>query len=239
MNTLARSLVALAFVALAPFAAAQSGVYPLGCPVPSVLANDTGGNLWYTPCPPWVTDANGNAVYTPFCLQIVQLLAPDEVVVSYWNQQDDNGQQVPPGKYIVNGRKVEISASAETALTAHGSPRIGLSRAIELCSPQDPLAFYALAAAGSSAVGIPLGCGLMFPLDLDALLLQSVSNPNVFPSFIGVLDQDGRTTDPRISVPFQPSLVGIQFDVAFVVFDPNAACGVARVSGTLPLAIKP
>jgi hypothetical protein len=239
IDTLTLSQAGLAFAALAPLAAAQSGaVYPVGCPVPFVLANDTDGDLWYTPCPPYVIDANGNEVFTPFCLQIAKLLPPGEVYVSYWNQQDNNGQQVAPGNYIVGGRKVEVSASAETALTAHGSPRIGLSRAIELCSPQDPLAFYALAASGSSAVGIPLSCGLTFPLDFDALLLESISNPNVFPSFIGVLDQDGRTTDPRIAVPFQPSLVGIQFEVAFAVFDPNAACGVAHVSGTLPLAIQ-
>jgi hypothetical protein len=54
-----------------------------------------------------------------------------------------------------------------------------------------------------------------------------------------VLDAAGRTSDPRIVVPFLPSLAGIQFDVAFAVLDPNVPCGVTRVSDPLHLAVLP
>jgi hypothetical protein len=219
--------------------AASATPYPYGCPVPSVLANDTNGPLWYTPCPPNVTDAGGAPVFTPFCLQIAVLLEPGEVYVSYWGQNDDFGQPVPPGLYFVNGQPFDVQPTHATGLVALGRPRLGLTRGFELCSPADAGRVYALAASSGTTVGIPLGCGLTFPLDFDALLLDSLTNPAVFPNFIGVLDAAGRTSDPRIVVPFLPSLAGIQFDVAFAVLDPNVPCGVTRVSDPLHLAVLP
>jgi hypothetical protein len=96
-----------------------------------------------------------------------------------------------------------------------------------------------LAAAGSSNLGIDLGCGVTFPLDFDALLLQSITTPNVFPNFIGQFDGQGYSTAPAIAVPDVASLAGIQFDLAFAVLDQLAPCGVALVSHAVSTQIIP
>ncbi|QDU83383.1 hypothetical protein Pla163_04820 [Planctomycetes bacterium Pla163] len=237
------SLLALATVA--PTAHAQIGgptpptpiPWPLGCPIPSVVANDSAGILEYTPCHPIVADANGQLVFIGFCMQVLIFLPPGGVGVLSWNQTDNSGQQVPPGVYSVNGLLYDVGAT-DCALMPLGAPFAGARRAVHLCAPAHPDAFYVLAASGSISTGIPLGCGRTFPLDLDTLLLQSIAPSAVFTDFIGQLDAFGTTSAPAMDVPAQPSLVGVSFHLAFMTLDPTAPCGVGAICDPVLTTIR-
>jgi hypothetical protein len=222
-------------------AAAQSPLrYPVGVRVPFPTANDSDVAFEITPCPPWVTDE----FFVPLqsfelCSAWALLMAPGGVYTQYWDQQNGANEQVAPGLYYMSGVPVVIDASLLTAITPLGRPFVGYTRSIELASPTTPNGLYVLAAAGSSSVGIDLGCGVTFPLDFDALLLQSITTPSTFANFIGTFDAQGYSTAPSIAVPGIASLAGIQFDLAFAVLDPFAPCGVALVSQSVSTAIIP
>lgn len=226
------TILALALLALP--ATAQLGgtpkAWPLGCPVPATLANDGQTTIETTPCMPLVTDAAGNLLYLPLCLQVVLFLQPGDTYTSYWNQTDGSGQQVPPGVYYVNGRPYDLGA-ASCAIQPLGSPFVGATRSIELCAPGHAGQVYVLGASTSAALGIPLGCGNTFPLDATALLTASLSDTATFTSFVGVLDAFGRTNEPAISVPMDPSLAGFTSELGFVTLDPMAPCGIGAVCG--------
>jgi hypothetical protein len=211
--------------------------WPLGGWVPSVLVNDGTTPIPYSPCTPWVTDQNGNIVSFGICAAVELLLAPGEVATSYWTQADEFGQQVVPGLYHVNGVPYSVGNTG-AALLPLGPPRTGFERHLELSAPSQPNAPYVLAASASSLLGIDLGCSRTFPLDFDALLVASLTNTNVFKSFIGTLDANGRTSEPSIAVPANPALVGITFELAFMTFDFSAPCGVGVVSAPYVLTVN-
>jgi hypothetical protein len=237
---LSASLAALIAATAAVDAHAQTLSYPVGVRVPNVFANNTNETMFVTPCPPWVLDANFQPIqFFQACALVALLLEPGASYATYWDQRDGSGQQVAPGQYYVDGVPVIVDASLLTALTPFGDPRVGASRAIELASPTTPGGLYVLAASTSTALGVPLGCGLTFPLDYDALFQLTLTNPGVFANFIGVLDGQGYSTAPRIAVPSQPSLAGIGFDLAFAVLDGAAPCGVAVVSQTVGVTVLP
>lgn len=212
---------------------------PVGCPIPHTIANDTDSVTFYTPCPPTVFDANGVPISFFACPQIAVELAPGATVTTYWPQTDANGQQVPEGLYFVEGVAYQITSTVDTALFPLGSPRVGETRAFSLCAPAHPNGLYLMAASGSSNLGVPLPCGVLFPLDFDNLVLQSLTNPNTFQSFVGQLDAQGRTADPRIAVAHDPALAGVSFVVAFAVLDPLAACPAVAVSDPEFLTVVP
>ena len=119
-----------------------------------------------------------------------------------------------------------------------GAPRLGTTRDLALCSPQDAGGIYLAAASFSSSSGIPT-CGGTVPLDLDFLLLLSLdpSNP-FFLNFTGNLDAFGRSTSPSVLIPNSPSLVGIPLVFGFVVIDLSLACPVARIADPLTVTIQ-
>ena len=238
MNILARSLLAATLPLLAITAPAQTPIpWPIGSPVPSTIENNGTTPFSYTFCTPTVTDANGQLVTWGICLFAELVLGPGETSTTHWNQTDMFGLPVAPGVYFVNGVPFDVGA-ASAALRPLGSPHTGTSRAIELASPADAGAPYLLAAAFSSSFGIPLGCGVHFPLDFDFLLVDSLGNPTVFPNFTGTLDAAGRTSAPAIVLPPLPILVGIAFDLAFVTIDPTTACGWGNTSGAVRVTIS-
>lgn len=211
--------------------------WPLGCPVPSTLANDTTQPITYMYCTPTVTDAFGQLVTWGICAQAELLLPPGETVTTYWYQTDSFGQQVPPGVYHVNGVPYVVGA-AELGLAPLGEPRIGATRHVELCATNAAGLVYALGASFSANVGIGLGCGVHLPIDFDWLLLESLQNPTVFPDFVGVLDADGRTSAPAIVLPSLPILQGIGLHLAFVTLNPAAPCGFERTSGARTVTVQ-
>lgn len=210
--------------------------WPLGCPVPSTIENNGTAPFSYTYCTPTVTDAAGQLVTWGLCLFAELQLGPGETSTTHWNQTDFFGLQVPPGVYFVNGVAFDVGAT-DAALRPLGSPHPGSTRAIELCSPLDPGAPYLLGAAFSANTGIPLGCGVHFPLDLDWLLVDSLTNAAVFPAFVGTLDAGGRTSAPAIALPPLPWLVGISLQLGFVTLGPATPCGWNRASSAVTVTI--
>lgn len=241
MNTRTPSLLAATITLFAATTLAQAPTtpipWPVGCAVPSTLENNGAAAISYMFCTPTVTDANGQIVTFGLCLFADLLLGPGETSTAYWNQTDMFGLPVAPGIYVVNGVPYDIGA-ANAALQPLGSPHPGTARTIELCSPADAGAPYLLAASFSSSVGIPLGCGVHFPLDFDWLLGESLGNPAVFANFLGTLDASGRTTAPAVVLPPLPILVGIGFDLAFLTLDPTNPCGLGRASGAVSVTIR-
>lgn len=80
-------------------------------------------------------------------------------------------------------------------------------------------------------------CGGTIPLDVDALLLASLSAGSLFPGGIGTLNGDGQSTAPLFDVPENPALVGIDLATAFLVVDFGGACPVQRVSGAHSMTV--
>lgn len=247
MHRTIRSLVLLSALATAVLAGrAQAQItpgpvpaptpWPLGGSIPQIVANDGTTQLQYQPCQPVVHDANGNLVFIGFCLQVIQFLQPGDVGVMYWPQVFTTGGPVPPGVYDVGGVRYDVGAT-DAALVPLGRPFIGATRSIFLTAPSQPNAPYVLAASGSSTFGVPLGCGRTFPLDFDALTLQSLTATNVFHDFIGTLDVAGQAYIPSISVPVQPSLAGLQFELAFLTVDMTAPCAVGVISDAVSTTI--
>ncbi|MBK9386336.1 MAG: hypothetical protein IPN34_16105 [Planctomycetes bacterium] len=78
--------------------------------------------------------------------------------------------------------------------------------------------YLALASLGKQP-GIPLGNGLHLPLNPDLLFELSLTVPGVFQGFQGQLGPDGRRV-AWIAYPPEPLLMGLQFYVSGVVFDP-------------------
>lgn len=223
-------LSALAVPLLAAAALAQTPTpWPVGAFVPWTQANNSAVPQLYGLCSPTVTDTSGAIVQWGICAAVIVFLASGETFTSYWNQKDETGQQVPPGVYFVGGRPFAIGA-ATAGLSMLGEPHVGFARHVELGAPGQAGAPYVLAASFSAAAGLPLGCGLTFPLDPDALLSASISGAPFFPNFLGVLDQDARTAAPAVVLPNLPWLIGLSFDLAFLTIDATQPCGVGRVS---------
>lgn len=211
--------------------------WPLGCPIPSTIENNTQVPLTYQFCTPFVQDANGNFVGFGLCAFAELALEPGGTVTTWWNQLDMNGVPVPPGLYYVNGVPYVVGA-VELGLHPLGSPHIGHERHLALCATNGANVPYAVGASFSSQFGIPLGCGVHLPLDYDLLLVDSLTNAAVFPDFVGVLDGDGRSTAPAIVLPPLPFLIGVTFDLAFVTLDPGAPCGFGRSSAPMTVEIR-
>jgi len=232
--------LALLFTATARTARALNVIpVPYGCPIPVTVTNDTDAPIFHTPCPPTVFDENGVLVFSLACPQIAIELAPGESSTTFWPQVDMLGQPVPEGVYFVNGQGYLVTSTVPAMLWALGPPRVGDTRALLASAPGEPGGLYAVAASATSNLGTPLACGAFFPLDIDGLLFASLTTPSVFQNFIGVLDDDGCTTAPRIAVPADPSLAGISFVAAFAVLDPTAPCPVRAVSDPRFLTVAP
>lgn len=231
------SVVLFLFAVSLPAQIATPVLWPLGCPVPTTLSNDTSQPLPYMFCTPTVTDSTGQLLVWGICAQAELLLPPGETVTTHWYQQDQFGQQVPPGLYHVNGVPVVIGAT-ELGLRPLGAPHPGVSRSIELCATNGAGLVYALGASFSASAGIGLGCGVHLPIDNDWLLGESLTNTAVFPGFVGVLDAEGRTSAPAIVLPALPVLQGITFQLAFVTVNPAAPCGFERASHVVSVTIQ-
>ena len=229
-------LLALSFGSVA--AAQSPNPYPHGVPIPHTFYNETGAPLDFSPCGPVITDAAGVPLFIPLCPAVILTLQPGESYTTWWSQHLDTGQLAPPGVYFVNGVPYDTGA-AEAAVVPLGEPKVGETRSFFLTAPSDPDALYLLALAGSSTTGIPIGCGLTFPLDLDPLLLASLTNPVTFQNFQGNLDPDGQTDRPALAVPADPTLAGLPVDLAFATLDPMGPCGVGSLSAVRSATIQP
>lgn len=222
---------------------------PLGCPIQITFSNDGPFGGSGTPCPYEVFDEDLELVYTPSCAEVPIFMGPWGWITASWNQRDQSGQQVPPGRYFVRtdfdvgpSTMHEITiGSVEAGVVLLGNATIfetitGESRRFSLCSPNDPGGTYLLLASLSSTTGLAT-CGGVLPLDPDPLFALSLTPNAVFQGSVGTLNGQGSSTAPVFDLPENPNLVGLSMVAAFAVLDFQGPCPVKRVSNAHPMTI--
>lgn len=242
---LAAALASLASAQVATVVGPQ--VAPAGCPVAVSISNDTAADAYTKLCPFRVFDAaTGADVYAPFCAAIAVTIAPGDTFTTSWDQRDDFGNPVPPGAYVVEvqagvGGSLDLHpitvGGADASVAPLGVPKIGTTRAWQLCAPLDGAQLYLMAASGSSSVGIPT-CGGTFPLDVDPILEASLSDPTVFINTFGALDAVGMTSAPSVAIPANPAFAGLSVHFAMMVLDFGAPCPFRRFSAPMVVTLS-
>lgn len=99
--------------------------------------------------------------------------------------------------------------------------------------------YLVLASGSGTSPGLPIGGGLVLPLNIDPWFLQSLQSPNVLPfgNTGGNLDSLGRAI-ATITVPpgLPPSVVGLAFDFAYGT---ASSTGYGMVSNPFSLVLLP
>lgn len=206
---------------------------PLTAPVSVTVSNDMFGFISVTGCPLSIFDADMNHVadVDSGCGGVVDI-GPYGWRTFQWNQRDESGQQVPAGDYYARVEHdfqsptfhpFSIDAGVLRNLVLEGTPATkdplnNEHRHFYLSAPQDGGFFYWLMASLTAGTGLPT-CGGTFPLD-DDLLLQLSAPPNkaLLQNF-GMLSPAGSTKAPRIPIPDDPDLIGLELFAAFLVVD--------------------
>jgi hypothetical protein len=217
---------------------------PQGCPVYGSVTNDTALIMGIGGCPWRIVTEGGQVVFTADCLIQELLIGPLGTIDYAWDQRDAQGNPVPPGNYVFEvltpvGLKAEpfqvggIDANLHVQGTAAlGSDQIGFGgREIALASPLDPGAPYLVLASATAGPGVPV-CGTTVPLVQDTLFFDALAQ-GLIPGGFGFLDAAGCSLEPKLPIPDQPELVGVELQLAFVVLDFAAACPVVRSSPAL------
>jgi hypothetical protein len=96
---------------------------------------------------------------------------------------------------------------------------------------------YVLGASFGTEPGVSTVRGRI-PLNLDPLLMASVSNVGPFHFFRGILDGAGRA-EAYLDLPMLPALTGARFFLAFVTLDPAQPAGIRTISGAVPVFVQP
>jgi len=130
-----------------------------------------------------------------------------------------------------NGADDVIVAEPWHHMTSTDSAHPGSPLRFQLRSPQDGGRTYAAMAAFNTQFGIRLG-GRLFPLDLDAMLLFSLSAPSVFQNFVGAFDQAGNASATML-VPNSQGLIGLEFVTGYLVLDPASPAGISGLANSL------
>jgi len=134
------------------------------------------------------------------------------------------------------GGNPDLHVARWTGLTHQNLPQSGFPLLIHLTLPALAGQSYLVAAALSSAPGIPVpGVGTI-PLALDPLLLLSISGqlPAVFTDFSGTIDANGEATATFHIPPGVP--VGFDFSIAAVTYDGS---GIVLITNGEDLKVNP
>lgn len=214
---------------------------PLGGTVYGSVTNDTELIMGIGGCPWRILDNDGLVVFTASCLIQELLIGPIGTIDYGWDQRDQLGQPVPAGDYVfeiqtaigtvqvpfnVGGVEANLFVQGTAAL---GTDQIGFGgREIALSSPQDPGGLYQVLLSGGTGSGLAV-CGQTIDLVPDALFNATLGGA-VIPSAFGILDGDGESLAPKLPVPNDPQLIGIDLHLAFAVLDPAGSCPVKRTS---------
>jgi len=113
--------------------------------------------------------------------------------------------------------------------TAGASVRIGVRHR------SDAGLVYVMGASFGTSPGIPVDSRVI-PLNVDALLLLSLTTPVIFANFLGVLNGTGDAL-ATINLP-AATPVGFSFFVAFVTLDGAAPSGIRRISNALNITVQ-
>lgn len=205
---------------------------PPGTPVTITGTDATGQGLTLpSPCG-WVRIYQGSQT-GPFvgplvgCIQVLVPVAPNGSFSLQWDQQDQNGRNVPPGTYWVETRVFDANFNVRTdwfclsvqgagvpALTAAGNAVVGQSTALQVNAPNAPAGFWFAAASLSSNNPISV-------LGLNTCLSTPITG-DVFTNPFGQLDAAGQSAGIALNIPNLAPLryLGLQLQ-ALVVGGPG------------------
>jgi len=130
------------------------------------------------------------------------------------------------GKIGVNGYQNAIADDLKyfnANLYLAGTPQVGMP--VNL-NGRGTSGFGYVGACSLGHSGIPLGDGRVIPLDLDALLLLSLSTPAIFTNFSGTVDANGNFV-MTLNTPPVPQLAGFTIWSSAVTFTPNGIIEIA------------
>jgi hypothetical protein len=199
------------------------------------IANDTTTTYQLpTPCEFQVRDSNNVVVYDPGCPPIIVTLFPGAVHTVGWLTTGFAAGTYFVDVFLPNGTISTIPATLDPAIQAglveRGPLRIGTTRGIFMDSPGDGGFDYLMAASGPPVSGgIPTCAGLV-PLEMDSLLLLSLGPNQYFSGFNGTVNPTGQVWTAWVTVPNDPTLIGIQFYLCAVVRDWTAPCVVRTIA---------
>ena len=181
-------------------------------------------------------DINGNHVTFYACPLILVNLAPCATYSQTWNQQDQFGNQVPPGTYWFEVSyftsagsfqqewfcfRIEAANSNPPTLRSLGPLVQGTTTLFEIDSPSSAGSFYLVLASLTSNTGLPFGADRLC-LDNDVVLAQTVPvpNPAAFINFQGFLDPSGFAGGIAVNMPsFPPGVSCIPFHTQAILVD--------------------
>lgn len=136
--------------------------------------------------------------------------------------------------HLVSANRADQTISVLRNNTARidllGAPALATMLPLRFHSPGNPGLEYLAAFSESTAPGIPLPDGRIVPLAPSPLLIGylTVGHP-AFVGFNGLLDASG-TAQGHIQIPNDPTLVGAELYLAFLVVDLASPSGIARIS---------
>lgn len=135
-----------------------------------------------------------------------------------------------------------INAVTNFALAMQGFPSVNSTLQLNVYDPSGANKVYLLLMSLGTTFGTPLGDGRTFPLDLDPLLLLSITNPISIglQNNIGALTPQGRAT-ATWAIPNVRELSGLSVYAAFMTIDTQRPFpqGVTFISNVLPILIRP
>ena len=118
-----------------------------------------------------------------------------------------------------------------------GDAQPGNTYFLDLDAPSAPNLNYVMAASLGVRPGIPLPDGRTIPLNIDPVLLLSLTTPAIFQNFQSVLDPAGHAT-ANFNIPAIVALIGQRFYFAYVVIDPPSPSGIRLVSNPWGVTIR-
>jgi len=116
-----------------------------------------------------------------------------------------------------------------------GTRRVGSDLGVALRAPGDPGRAYVMAAAFSKEPALQVQ-GRSIPLAPDPLFVASLTRPDLFIGFTGILDTFARGS-ATVRIPASGGVAGLRFYLAFVTVD--GAGTLRTVSGARPVTVLP
>jgi len=149
---------------------------------------------------------------------------------------DSNGTKIGTPYNGASLTKLCMVVEDEHNLWGLNTPTAGASFNVSIRFARHPGKPYVAAASFSPRPGIPVDARVV-PLTPDSLFALSVTIPQIFVNFAGILDPNGRAT-PYVLLPNIAGLKGLRIYLAAVVVDPKAPSAIAQISEQYGVTIQ-
>ncbi len=130
-----------------------------------------------------------------------------------------------------------LNVGAAPSIQLLAAAQIGATVPVLLSAATEGGATYIQGAALGTQPGIPVGARTV-PLNLDPVLLYSLSAQPTFVGFAGALDPTGHA-QTAVHVPPDPAIIGFTVHTAFLTLRAGAPSGIGVISQAIPITIVP